>query len=220
MFTIAVIVIVVILVSVVVVVKVTSSNGPDVVGETFQPVSSADAANATQIPASVYDAVGVTSPATSIVLPTAVSGQPKLTYPGPLDQSLPGVFFYGAEFSPYAAAERWVVVTALSRFGTFQNLGEVESSSTVAFSSTPSFTFWKVHYASHYLALQTNEHYSNQNLTGASYSVLQIPTSSQAKLVHTFTKASREFSSGRCGQSLRCDGAVKLQPYHSLGTVV
>jgi Domain of unknown function (DUF929) len=193
MFTIAVIAIVVILVSVVVVVKVTSSSGPDVVGETFQPVSSSDAANATKIPASVYDAVGITSPAAPIVIPTAVSSQPKLTYPGPLNQSLPGVFFYGAEFSPYAAAERWVVVTALSRFGTFEDLGEVESSSTVAFSSTPSFTFWKAHYSSHYLALQTNEHYSDQNLTGASYSVLQVPTSSQAKLVRAFTKAPASF---------------------------
>jgi hypothetical protein len=33
------------------------------------------------------------------------------------------VFFYGAEFAPYAGAERWPVVVALSRFGSFEQLG-------------------------------------------------------------------------------------------------
>ena len=42
---------------------------------------------------------------------------------------LPVVFFYGAEFAPYAAAERWPLILALSRFGTFHRLGLMQSSS-------------------------------------------------------------------------------------------
>ena len=42
---------------------------------------------------------------------------------------LPVVFFYGAEFAPYAAAERWPLILALSRFGTFNQLGLMQSSS-------------------------------------------------------------------------------------------
>ena len=41
---------------------------------------------------------------------------------------LPVVFFYGAEFAPYAAAERWPLILALSRFGTFSQLGLMQSS--------------------------------------------------------------------------------------------
>ena len=59
---------------------------------------------------------------------------------------LPVVFFYGAEFAPYAAAERWPLILALSRFGTFNQLGLMQSSSTTAFANLSTFTFWKVSY--------------------------------------------------------------------------
>src|ERR1039457_5246804 len=36
----------------------------------------------------------------------------------------PEVFYYGAEWCPLCAGERWSIVVALSRFGTFHNLGE------------------------------------------------------------------------------------------------
>ena len=41
----------------------------------------------------------------------------------------PVVFFYGAEFAPYAAAQRWPVIVALSRFGTFGAVGLITSDS-------------------------------------------------------------------------------------------
>src|ERR1700730_5269622 len=42
----------------------------------------------------------------------------------------PEVFYYGAEFCPNCAAERWSIVVAMSRFGTIHSLRETTSSST------------------------------------------------------------------------------------------
>ena len=84
------------------------------------------------------------------------------------------VFFYGAEFAPYAAAERWPLVVALSRFGTFTQLGEVQSSLSTAFSDLATFTFWQVKYSSPYLALQSVERYSALNPTGVRYLGLEV----------------------------------------------
>ena len=43
-------------------------------------------------------------------------------------------------FAPYAAAERWPLVVALSRFGTFTQLGEVQSSPSTAFADLATFS--------------------------------------------------------------------------------
>jgi hypothetical protein len=37
------------------------------------------------------------------------------------------VLYAGAEYCPFCAAERWALATALSRFGTFTNLGTTAS---------------------------------------------------------------------------------------------
>ena len=60
----------------------------------------------------------------------------------------PEVLFVGGEFCPYCAAERWSLVQALSRFGTFSNLSEVSSSSTDVDPNTPTFSFYKSKYTS------------------------------------------------------------------------
>jgi Domain of unknown function (DUF929) len=103
------------------------------------------------------------------------------------------VFFYGAEFAPYAAAERWPVVVALSRFGTFSALGLMQSSSSVAFSDTPSFTFWQSHYSSVWVDLQTVERYSSLNPTGVAFMPLQKPTPRQAASVSVYDTSTMTF---------------------------
>src|SRR6266852_5220447 len=40
----------------------------------------------------------------------------------------PEIFYFGAEFCPYCAAQRWSLVIALSHFGTFSKLPETYSS--------------------------------------------------------------------------------------------
>ena len=113
--------------------------------ETFNPAPSSLVASVAAVPASVYDAVGVTSPANPVTppQPAAAPGSPlwRATANGE-----PVVFFYGAEFAPYAAAERWPLILALSRFGTFNQLGVMQSSSTTAFANLSTFTFWNVSY--------------------------------------------------------------------------
>jgi hypothetical protein len=77
------------------------------------------------------------------VLQPPAGNPPVLTGP----HGKPEVFFYGAEFCPYCAAERWSVTVALSRFGTFQQLPLIVSSED----SIPTFTFHGSNYSSDYI---------------------------------------------------------------------
>jgi hypothetical protein len=56
--------------------------------------------------------------------------------------------YVGAEYCPYCAAERWSLVIALSRFGTFGGLQLTRSSSTDIYPNTPTFTFAKASFTS------------------------------------------------------------------------
>jgi hypothetical protein len=42
----------------------------------------------------------------------------------------PEVLYIGAEYCPYCGTERWSMIVALSRFGTFRGLKEIRSSPT------------------------------------------------------------------------------------------
>lgn len=83
----------------------------------------------------------------------------------------PKVLYIGAEWCPFCAAERWAVVTALSKFGTFSNLGLIHSSSSDVYPSTATFSFHKATYHSDYLAfsgfeVQTVDHQPLDKLPG------------------------------------------------------
>ena len=97
------------------------------------------------------------------------------------DSSGKPLFVYiGAEYCPFCAAERWSVIVALSRFGTFSNLHLTTSSSTDTYPDTPTFTFYKSSYTSPYLAFQAVE---MQDRTGGT---LQQPTSLQSQLLNVY----------------------------------
>jgi hypothetical protein len=100
------------------------------------------------IPTAVYDAAG--APAKSPALP--LNGVPTLTSDGK-----PEVLYIGAEYCPYCAAERWSVVAALSRFGTFSGLGQTQSSSVDYYPNTPTLSFEGAKYSSDYVAFQGYE---------------------------------------------------------------
>jgi thiol-disulfide isomerase/thioredoxin len=106
----------------------------------------------TQIPMSVYNTIGVNSPTISVD-PSTVFGviktpsKPKLTKNG-----LPYSFYYGAEYCPYCAATRWGIIAALSRFGHFNQLYNMFSSSTDYAPNTPSFSFYNTSYKSKYIS--------------------------------------------------------------------
>jgi hypothetical protein len=128
------------------------------------------------------------SPANPVQAPTVAGTGSAPTWLATADGGppLPVVFFYGAEFAPYAAVQRWPLILALSRFGTFSQLGVMQSSPTTAFANLSTFTFWKNQYTSKYLILESVERYSSLNPTGGRYLGLQRPDAQQAAAISSF----------------------------------
>jgi hypothetical protein len=188
------IVLAIILVAALVVVRhhINQTNGTSDV-ETITPAPASVITTVTHVPRVVASAAGVTSPSDPITAPSA-TGNASLWQSGASGAGpRPVVFFYGAEFAPYAAAERWPVIVALSRFGTFGTLGLMQSSTSVAFSDTATFTFWHARYSSVWVDLQTVERYSSLNPTGIGYMPLQSLTTRQAASVAVYDSSTTTF---------------------------
>jgi thiol-disulfide isomerase/thioredoxin len=128
--------------------------------EHFIPAPKSLVDKLTQIPQSEFNSVGVTSTAVTVSPPVSVSHQPPLTWINSKGRRLPSIFYYGAEFCPFCAAERWPLIIALSRFGKFNDLGEIASNSTDEFANTPSFTFLNATYTSSYINFSPIEAYN------------------------------------------------------------
>ncbi len=127
----------------------------------------------TSVPASTLNTVGAGSGVSSFQL---IQGSPaKLTG----SDGKPEMLYVGAEWCPYCAAERWAMVVALSRFGTFSRLSLIHSSSTDVYPNTPTLTFYKSTYTSKYLDFESREWYTVDKKT------LQAPTGNDLSL---FTK--------------------------------
>ncbi len=144
------------------------------------------------LPASVVSAV--THPSASVV--STVGGgndvggpEPAPRRPGPhrpsdaphrTSNGKPEIVFVGAEYCPYCAAERWPMLMALSRFGTFSGLHEMTSSATDVYPSTHTLTFYQSTYSSPYVDFMPNE---VANQAGAA---LETPTSAVESLFTTY----------------------------------
>jgi hypothetical protein len=131
------------------------------------------------IPASTFDAVGTDAVQGSS--PSAVSA-PSLTADGK-----PKVLYIGAEFCLYCAAQRWPVAVALSRLGTFANLGTTHSAGNDVFPNTPTLSFHGVSYTSRYLALTGVETTTNEAVNGG-YKPLDNPTAEDQKTFDTYNR--------------------------------
>jgi Domain of unknown function (DUF929) len=137
--------------------------------------ATADAAVAravTSVPASTLNAAGTGGAAP---LRPIAGHQPLLTSGGK-----PEVFYVGAEFCPFCAAERWALTVALSRFGTFSGLHFIHSTSDDYAPDTPTLTFYKSSYHSKYLTFTPVE---LQTVTRAP---LQAFTAAQSALYATY----------------------------------
>jgi len=147
-------------------------------------------------PASVLAAVTGVSPTVSTTIGAGgvtdplepISGSPAvLTGPG----GKPELFYYGAEFCPYCAAERWSVVIALSRFGTFSNLHITTSDSNPDdIPNTHTFTFYGSSYSSPYLDFASVESADRNN------NPLQTPTAAEGTVVSTYDTTPYSTSTG------------------------
>ncbi len=179
------IVVAIILLGALVIVRDNSGPSSTSTVETFNPASSSLVATISSVPSAVYDAVGVNSPANPVTPPTPTGNgtTPRWEATENGESPKPVVFFYGAEFAPYAASERWPLIIALSRFGTFNRLGIMQSSPTTAFANLSTFTFWQSSYSSKYIILEAVERYSSLNPTGGRYLGLEKPDARQRAAV-------------------------------------
>ena len=143
--------IVVLVIAILVAVKLASPTKKDTASSGKPSQASSSLVNSvTGVPADVLNTVGKGSVQT---LPKATNGKPVLKG----SDGKPIVFYMGAEYCPYCAAERWPMIVALSRFGTFQNLSTAASSSSDVFPNTPTFTFHGSSYSSNYIDFQPKE---------------------------------------------------------------
>lgn len=138
----------------------------------------------TKVPASVLSAV--TDPGLHAFATVGEGGQEgelsRLTGTKPLTDSAgkTEVIYVGGEFCPYCAGERWSMIMALSRFGTFTGLKEMSSSSTDTDPSTSTFTFVDSTYTSQTVDfMPVEEEDQNQN-------PLQTPSASVEQIFTTY----------------------------------
>ncbi len=163
------------IVAVIILVKNLGSSAPAAAGTSTAGTQAASVtAQITAVPASTLNAVGA---GTASKL-TATSRQPELTSGGK-----PEVLYMGATYCPYCAAERWAMVVALSRFGSFSNLSYIHSSSSDIYPNTPTLSFYKSSYTSKYLTFTPVEMFSDQKLSNGSYATLQKPTATETALM-------------------------------------
>jgi len=165
---------------VLVVVKVTSSSSSST-GGSYTPVTAAPASvvhDVTTIPVTVYNKIGVTSPTVQVSPPIVLSGKAPLSIGG----KSPAMLYYGAEYCPYCAAERWAMTAALSRFGTWSGLKITASSHTDVDADTHTFSYYGATFTSPYLTFRGIEAYTNVPSNGY-YTTLQTPTKEEEKII-------------------------------------
>ncbi len=96
--------------------------------------------------------------------------------------NLPRVIYIGADYCPFCAAERWALIIALSKFGTFTNLHYMTSSSSDVYPNTSTFTFYNATYNSQYITFTPVETTTNIPSASGSYTPLQNMTQLEANL--------------------------------------
>lgn len=142
-------------------------------GHAVTPADQGIVAAVTGVPAATYDKVGAGS---------GIQAQPKeITAPALTAGGKPKVLYIGAEYCPFCAAERWAVVEALSRFGTFSGLGQTASSSDDIDPDTATLTFHGATYSSRYLVFTGVEIQGNEQ-----GKPLDTPSAADKKLLSTY----------------------------------
>ena len=143
----------------------------------------------TSVPAAALEQVGS---GTVTSTPTSISGAP-LTSGGK-----PEMLYMGAEYCPYCAAERWSMIVALSRFGTFSGLATIRSAARSGggtaepYPSTATWTLAHTRYTSKYLTFTPVEEYTNvPDPSTGGYTTLMTPTPAQQALLQKYDAANQ-----------------------------
>ncbi len=145
-------------------------------------------AQVTSVPAAAFDQVGAGSALAHPDVIGAAGGTPAA--PALTAGGKPEMLYMGAEFCPYCAAERWAMITALSRFGTFTGLATIKSGTADGagnqepFPATDTWTFLHTTFTSRYLAFTPVELFTNiPDPSTGGYTTLQTPTAAQQALL-------------------------------------
>ena len=145
----------------------------------------------TSVPASVLNQVGTGSSQVTSNPIIPVKGGTTLTSGGK-----PEMLFMGAEYCPYCAAERWGMIVALSRFGTFTGLQTIHSAAADGAGNaepnpnTPTWTFANAKYTSKYLTFASVELQTNiPDPSTGSYTNLQTPTKAEQAILTKYDAA-------------------------------
>ncbi|HEY6296805.1 MAG TPA: DUF929 family protein [Streptosporangiaceae bacterium] len=140
----------------------------------------------TSVPASALEAVG-NGGGEVTARPIALGGAPLAA------NGKPEMFYFGSEYCPYCAAERWAMIVALGRFGTFSGLAIIRSAAADGageaepYPDTATWTFAKATYSSPYLDFTSVENLSNiPDPSTGGYTTLETPTAAQQALVAKF----------------------------------
>jgi hypothetical protein len=161
---------------------VKAGSGASPSGNGTTPLPSGVLADVTSVSAATLAQVGDPG---SLADPVKVSGSPSILRGA---DGKPEIVYIGAEFCPFCAAERWAVVEALSRFGTFTGLSATHSSTTDIYPDTQTFSFYGSSFSSPYFDFVPVEEETNQ-ADGSGYSTLQAPTASEQSLLATYDVA-------------------------------
>jgi Domain of unknown function (DUF929) len=166
--------------------KTTSSSGSSLSNGHAGAAPTAVVDKVISVPASTLNTVGSGAFAGQIQTitgnpaPLTANGQPELLY-------------VGAEFCPYCAAERWAMIVALSRFGTFSGLATVRSAAADGagnqepYPDTPTWTFVHASYSSPYLTFSEVELYTNiPDTSTGGYTALQTATPAELALLDKY----------------------------------
>lgn len=137
----------------------------------------------TTIPAATFARADTGSVSSSPM--THVKSAPVLKGP----DGKPEILYVGGEYCPYCAAQRYVVLAALSRFGTFKNVSPITASE----GSISTFTFEGSSYSSNYISLDAKEAYDNNQQP------LDTLNAQDSAVVNTYNKAPYVSSSGAGG---------------------
>ncbi len=152
-------------------------NQENTAGSSDAPVPATVLADVASVPVATSNQIGAGSAQNSFV---AVRG-PALRGPN----GHPEVLYIGAEYCPYCAAERWAMVVALSRFGSFAGLKTTRSAADDVFPSTPTFSFYGAAYQSPYVDFAAVELTTNRRVNGT-YQPLQKPSPEEQQLLDRY----------------------------------
>jgi len=138
-----------------------------------EKLSASEMAQLSDVPTAVLEKAaagggGLPSKAPADTPPLVSNGKPEIAY-------------IGAEFCPYCAGERWPLVQALTRFGTFKDLAKSASGPPPeSYPNTPTVSFYGSSYTSDYIVFSPVETADSEGAP------LEKMTPEQQKLLDTY----------------------------------